>query len=1558
MIGFFWGGWGFANPAGLFLGLLALPIIALHILKPRRVRQVVSAVFLWAKVERPVTAAQPWQRLIPSWLLAAQVAAALLLAIAVADPVRLTPLALGEHTIFVIDGSSSMQATDGLPSRLEEAAARAKELRRQLPAGGEASLIEAGQNARALLTRSGDVGAFDTAVGGIEPYDGEADFVDAFALAAGLNAGDRPTRVVLVSDGGVEADDLRLAPEGTRYERVGSSATNRGIGQMVVEPADGGLVARLSVRHYGGPAADVPLRIDVDGVTVDRQVVSLEQGDLKNISVRIPLGEKVEAFLESDDAYDLDDRALATVSRRAELDVLVIGPPNAFLDTALEVVPSVVVERRESGLPQPADWGAYDLVVFDRTTPPSEVDVPMWLIAPPGGGAGFVVTGDAERPVLTLIQAASSLVNGLDLSEVLFARSQTLTMPADAELVLGAENAPLLARVRPGPTTGGVDAVYQSFAIDESNLPLQVAFPIIVDRILTELSGAALPPARLPIGAWLPIDPRAEATVTDPEGTTTSVSPGTARVAASKVGFWRIDQRGVGSDDEQAPSITVAVNHLTAESSIQPAPDLPLAQEFNRQTGQGTQAEVPLRRWVIAGLLFVLVAEWLLAGRRIGVSRRQWHLAQWLRVAVAISLLATFFDVGFNRSSDDLVTVFVVDGSDSMAVHRSDAESFVANALVEMPEKARAGIVAFGRSARLENLVSEDPSFAGVTVQVDSEGTDLASALRLGAASLPNDGRGRLVLLTDGRSTNGDLFGEVERLAQDGVPVDLVLYDAEVGADVAVGSIDVPASAQVGEKVEVVASVYSSVATSAQVVLRRDGEELDSQTVELDPGDNRVVFSDVLSDDSASVMRYQVDVQAAVDPVSQNNRAFAAIPVSGAERVLLVAGDGTGPTDPGAPIEAALDAAGMPYDLVPTDEIPPLDELVRYSSIVMINVDAFDLSSATVDSLTTVVRDLGRGMVVIGGNHSYALGGYLDSPFEELLPVISEVTDPLRRQTVAEVFAIDTSGSMGACHCNEEGENGLGGGNRINGGIEKTAIARNATARAIAALNATDEVGVLTMDNSDRWVIDLQASPSQETVDEGLALLAPNGPTVLRTGLDSAADQLRQSNAALKHIILFSDGFTEPRDLTILVERATALYDEGITVSVVATGEGAASDLEPIAVAGGGRFYPGRNLEQIPDLLVQEAVVASRSFVNEGDFAPTVTSAARTVRSLTEAPLINGYLATTAKSTARVDLRIGPDQDPLLVSWQTGLGRVSAWTSDSGQRWNQPWAAWSGYPDFWSRVIKETFPTASDGGGVAATIEGDQIMLRLEGANPWEDEARAVARVTAPDGTSQEVPLERIDGETFTAAAPIDLAGVYAVGATVSEGDETVWTGIGLSTRSYPAEYSPTSTVDPSLGQLSAATGGRIGMSASSVFSDEGTTAGQRWVDLATWLLWFAVLAWPVAVAVSRLAWRRGTLAVVESTASRTVRQLQRRLPKIDRPYRAEAPQNSRPSSSDQSFVAPSAAATVESPPTTPTQDRSTPTEPPTPLAPPSGSDPVDDGGSTLDQLLRNKRNR
>ncbi|MBA2280320.1 MAG: VWA domain-containing protein, partial [Acidimicrobiia bacterium] len=697
----------------------------------------------------------------------------------------------------------------------------------------------------------------------------------------------------------------------------------------------------------------------------------------------------------------------------------------------------------------------------------------------------------------------------------------------------------------------------------------------------------------------------------------------------------------------------------------------------------------------------------------------------------------------------------------------------------------------------------------------------------------------------DGRATDGDAAAEAARLEDAGIAVEYRLVGQTGEADLAVAAIDTPARVREGEAFDVEVTVDADQAGPVQITLLRDTEVVDERIVDVPVGRTVVSIPQVAG--ASGLGRYQARVSGQGDAVAENDVGYAAVQVAGPATVLLAEGT------PGeaATLAAALEAAGIGTDVVDASALPPLDRLAGYQSVILVNVQAGMLSPAQVATLAASTRDLGHGLVTIGGERSYGVGGYLGTPLEELLPVISEITDPRRRQSVAEVLAIDSSGSMGECHCAE----GQGQNSRLPGGVEKTDIARAAAERAISALSEIDEVGVLAFNTDHEWLIDLQQLPPEDVVREGLAAIRPSGGTNLRQSLTLAAEALRQSSAALKHIILFTDGFTAIDAFDEMADEAAALYEnEGITVSVIATGEGAADDLEDIAIAGHGRFYPGRDLQSIPQVMMEEAILASRDFINEGSFLPEVTSNDEVVADLSAAPPLLGYVATTAKPQAATLLRIGPDRDPLLTTWQVGLGRSTAWASDASDRWSQTWASWEGYVSFWSEVVRDTFGVESGTTGVSARVEDGVLRVTVDAEGAFADGATAVARVTGPDLQPIEIPLERSGSGEFTGEVPVSDDGTYAVGAVVNGPDGAATSGGStLANLSYPPEFDPGEPDEAALASLSTATNGRGAITTQQAFDAADLAAGRSRVDLAPWLVLLACLLWPLAVAVSRL---------------------------------------------------------------------------------------------------------
>ena len=1501
-------GVGLANPAGLWLLGLAAPIILLHVLRPRRTRHAVRSVLLWRQVSSPVSAASPWQRLVPSVLLLLQLLAVALLAVAVARPVQAEPTPLAQHTVFVVDASASMGAREGAERRIDMARAAALELFEDLPDGGIASVVEAGTTARVLLTASADGPAFAAAVEALDTAEGDADFGGGFALARSLETPGVPIGYVLLSDGGIDAARQRQIPAGTRYEAVGDQTTNRAITGLTVEPRGSGLHVVATVANTGGPAATQEIRFDVDGRTEHATTVEVAADQVVEVAGDVPAGTRIEAFLEGEDGLDLDDRRHATAPPVDDLDVAVVGEPDPFLDILFESLPGVTATRVADATAAPDA----DVLVFDRVPVPGDVSTGFWAIAPPSGAPGVTVTGEVERPAVALVDTRDALLDGADLSELAIASSQSVDAPLATELV-GAEATPLLLR----GDHDGVAFVYQTFAVDDSNLPVQIAFPILSDRILRELAGPGAVTEPATVGDRLPFELAETVTIDRPGGATIERPPGSGAPIADRAGFWQIT---VGDDEP----ILMAVNPPAEESDLAVAPSLTI-EEPTRPRGAAPDLGVidrSLLPWVIIPLLLVLGIEGMASRRRLGVPTSQWRLALGGRLLIAALLVAALIDPTVVRPSERVATVFLLDASDSLgAGGRADALAWIDDATASQPDGSLAGLAVFGGDAQLETTVREGLEVGRPAVQIDPSRTDLAGALRLAAAVLPSDARRRIVLVSDGRATQGDVAAEADRLASDGVVVEFHAVGRAGGADVAVADLELPTRVREGEQVTIEATLDATDAGPARVDLLRDGRRVDSQVLELAAGTTAVAFTDVAA--GSGVVRYQVRVRRAGDSIAENDIAFGAAQIDGPATVLVVEGR------PGnsATLTAALRAGGIQVRTVPATEIPPVDELAGMASTVLVDVDARSLATEHLRSLVSATRDLGRGLVTIGGTQSYGLGGYRGSELEELLPVESEILDPKRRQTVAEVLAIDTSGSMGACHC-AEGNNGVIDGNSMmEGGVNKTDISRAGAARAIESLADIDEVGVLAVDTRERWLIDLQTLPSEEVVTSGLRKLVPSGDTTdLTRSLRVSAEALRDSDAALKHIILFTDGFTEPGQLSGLEADAADLLEEGITVSVVATGEGAATELGAIARAGGGRFYPGRDLQEVPEIIAEEAVLASRDFLQEGRFVPQLTSASDAVAGLTEAPPVLGYVATTARPLATTHLRVGAEGDPLLASWQVGLGRATSWTSDL-DRWGQLWAGWGGFVDFWSTVTKDTFPTNEEAGAIRAAVDGDVLRIEVESADNFADGASGTARVVHPDGTVTDVVLTRGDGNRFTGQIDVTGAGSYAVGATVGTGDAVAVAGSTLATRSYGAEYVPGDIDLATLESISARTDGRGAIGAGDAFDPSGLTDGRRSISLTGWLLVLAAVLWPVAVALSRLTLRRPALPAPGASGSRVAGRIADRLPTL--PGRDEpppAPVEERPN---------------DQPPEDATEDGST--------APPA---------STLGALLDSKRSR
>ncbi|MGH8958553.1 MAG: VWA domain-containing protein, partial [Acidimicrobiia bacterium] len=473
-------------------------------------------------------------------------------------------------------------------------------------------------------------------------------------------------------------------------------------------------------------------------------------------------------------------------------------------------------------------------------------------------------------------------------------------------------------------------------------------------------------------------------------------------------------------------------------------------------------------------------------------------------------------------------------------------------------------------------------------------------------------------------------------------------------------------------------------------------------------------------------------------------------------------------------------------------------------------------------------------------------------PLEAVLPVSSNPDDLIRRQPVAEVLVIDSSGSMGACHCNM--------GAATEGGVVKTDIAKAGAQLAIEALADTDRVGVLAFSSGTDWVIPLSPASTVGDPTEALGVITPSGDTEISRALEVALEELEGAPEQLRHIVLFTDGW-DPSDADLL-PIARRIADAGVTLSVLGTGEGPGTTLSRMAELGGGRYYAGTDLEAIPEIFVEETLTVARNLATEGTFYPVLGASSPVTADLTTSPPLLGYVLTKSKGTASVVMEIG-QADPLLATWQRGLGRATAWTSDATARWSSQWVDWESYSEFWGRVVRDVLPAGRDNPPLTFVEDGRlQIRFNPTGADL---DATVVARVRGPNGATALVPLSRVSSSEFAGSAPLGPAGAYWVAVTQSNPDGSQVTSGSGAVSAYEEEFAFREP-DPTLGNdIAGLSAGRLNPTPAEVF-DPAPVRGRAEVSIWPWLAALGLALFLFDVALRRLVltagdadlWREG----------------------------------------------------------------------------------------------------
>jgi len=814
--------------------------------------------------------------------------------------------------------------------------------------------------------------------------------------------------------------------------------------------------------------------------------------------------------------------------------------------------------------------------------------------------------------------------------------------------------------------------------------------------------------------------------------------------------------------------------------------------------------------WLLIAIPAVILTVWI--GRKtlsgMGTTARRVALA--VRIIVLVLLCMAAADPKWRLESDSVAVTVIADASRSMTTNTlAQTEAFVQEASKQARKTDLVGLVTTAR----EGLVQSMPGLVGTPLDVRDVGTtdstNLESGIRLGMAVMPQTSANRILLISDGNETSGSLLAAAKSAQAAKVPIDVLPQRFVRDREVIVERVIVPATAREGDTVKVRALITATKATSGRLNILMNGvpqrlSDEQGQTgamIDVPAGTSRQEVSIALPRGRDNV-RFEAVFEpvAGGDTIIENNRATGVTFVSGEGRVLVLSSSSI----ESEPLVKALRSGGLiVLPRAPQDGFDSLASLGSFEGVVLVNVAASEFSLKQQEELLAYVRDLGGGLVVIGGDKAFGAGGWIGSPLADAFPV--RLDPPQKRQMPRGALAL-------VMHSCEVPQGNYWG--------KRTAEA------AIEALSARDLVGIYEHSPTGG---DGVVHPMSEVGDKGAALRAANAmnygdaPSFVPM-LAAALAQLRGVAAGQKHVILISDGDpAPPSDAMVQDFVANKISISTVAVFPHTTMGGDLRKMEDLAKATGGAYHlitKNGQLESLPQIFIKEAQVVKRTLLWEGEgFSPKVEQpGTEGMRGIGTLPQIVGYVVTADKEgLAQVVLR-GQENDPVLAQWQFGLGRVVTYAGDATSRWSSAWLPWSQFEAFWSQHTRWAMRPASNPNlRVVTTEEGDRTRIIVEAVDDKGDRQNFLAWQAAavtPDNKSLPFSLQQVGPGRYEATIPTAASGSYTVNLGYNEraadGRTTRGSVQAVVTRPFADEFRALSDNALLLEQIAKLTGGRV----------------------------------------------------------------------------------------------------------------------------------------------------
>ena len=708
--------------------------------------------------------------------------------------------------------------------------------------------------------------------------------------------------------------------------------------------------------------------------------------------------------------------------------------------------------------------------------------------------------------------------------------------------------------------------------------------------------------------------------------------------------------------------------------------------------------------------------------------------------------------------------------------------------------------------------------------------TNLEAALEK-IAGEPAARGGNVVLVTDGWENRGNAANAIGQLRAAGIQLDIFTPPgAEAVANISMSELNLPPALEKTEpfSLSVTMTNLNPSPAAGAISLYRNGGLVDRRMVTLPPGQSRYDFP--VRAEESGLISYRAEFKA-VNPrlnIYNEDDSLQGWIGIGHQRKMLILSDSARDA---SYLTSMVRRIGFQPSVMILNGREYAGNPQGYDAVILNNVPRNQLSPAAQDALVRYVTG-GGALAMVGGDQSFGLGGYENSAIARIMPVVMKPPQH-RVRTRALVLIIDKSGSMGR--------------------RDKLTYAKMAARTVLKTLKNTDLVSVIGFDVQPFVVVPLEPlEQARPYFDQLVDRLKAQGRTFLLPALEEAARTLAQSGAAIKHVVILTDGETggTPEMYYDLV--STMRHQAGTTISTIAIGREANLPLlQAISKYGGGGFYQTDSPENLPELFVEDVQQPSAdTTMVEKEFVPYSIRPDPVLRELAgrQLPALKGFVSTELKPGADLSVFVNSDgqRDPIIASWKTGAGKTLAVTTDASGRWSSLWVQDGLFEPLWDRMLDWLAPHSAvpQNFGVALGYRAGHIQVNLTDYSPNSaiSNAPVNAMVTAPDGAKYSLALSREALGELSGSIEAPRAGTYNIELTSGHAPNHSFPPLAYTVS--PAVYAEVPRPAPNyalLEHLAAATGGKLNPTSSQLGLSrpkfEQTTLLSPWLMLCGMIL-------------------------------------------------------------------------------------------------------------------------